>query len=110
MLTGVEAFEISRGKIIAYLLNIAHPEGGSKAKLFIGRDFRVEALKELADALAEQAMTNWPRSVLIATHRTKHRIVAPLPCPDAPAPTNAAVWMVERSGRSVWFATACPNR
>ena len=110
MSLNVETFEIPHGKIVKYLLDVAHVEGGSKAKFFLGKGFRVEAPQELADALAVQALTNWPGSTSVGVYGMKHRIVAPLGCPDGSTPTIIAVWIVERSSRSARFVTAYPSR
>ncbi len=46
-----ERAEVSRDKIVDYLLNPQHPDGAGKAAFYLAAGFGVERWEELADAL-----------------------------------------------------------
>ncbi len=56
--------DVSRGltiqpaKLTAYLLNMSHPQGGSKARFFIGRGFPADRPEALERALARHPVEN----------------------------------------------------
>jgi Domain of unknown function (DUF6883) len=47
--------EIARRKVTGYLLAVAHPVGGAKARYFESRGYSVEAPEQLEDALRQVA-------------------------------------------------------
>lgn len=48
-------FRVPTAKLTEYLLNPRHPEGGSKARFFLGLGFSPEAPEDLAEALLRHA-------------------------------------------------------
>lgn len=111
MTARLPTLNIAPDKITDYLLNVHHVEGGSKARWFLARGFRVDHPEQLAMHLAGQAFANWPGSAVLAPpHGTKHRIVAPIVCPDGSRPLVLAIWMVEEDETTARFITARPYR
>lgn len=103
-------YEIDDLKIEAYLLNLAHKRGGSKAKFFLARGFSLGDTKAFAYALATHAHYNWPGTVTAEAYGEKHAIEAPLACPDGTSPTILAVWKVETGSMTASLVTAYPHR
>ena len=54
------SFGIDKKKLTQYLLNSDHPDGASKAKLFLGNGFRRSEPELLAEALVTHAISGWP--------------------------------------------------
>jgi len=48
-------FRVPTAKLTEYLLNPRHPEGGSKARFFLGLGFSPEAPEDLAEAVLRHA-------------------------------------------------------
>lgn len=100
---------IAPDKLTGYLLNVDHVEGGSKARWFLARGFDIEEPEVLAMYLARHAFENWPSEVVDApSHGVKHKIVAPLACPNGTAPNVLAIWLFEPGETSARFVTARP--
>lgn len=100
---------ISPDKLTSYLLDVDHVEGGSKARWFVARGFPVSDPQVLAITLAGHAFANWPGETVDAPpHGVKHKIVAPLACPNGTTPLVLSIWMVEPSEPGARFITARP--
>lgn len=63
---------IEDNKIIFYLLNINHPDGGSKAKWFINQGFQVENINKLKDIIIRQASENKVSKTVKTNFGTKY--------------------------------------
>ena len=95
-------------KITHYLLNPAHPAGGSKAAFFLRFGFTVTEWTRLAGALLRHAREN----EVVATEQTPHgtRYVV-----DGPLTTIAGVslnvrtaWFIDPAGDAPRFVTSHP--
>lgn len=109
-MAAVENLLIEQGKIDDYLLNINHVDGWSKAKFFLGRGFSLGAPQDLANALAQHAIANWPGQVAANTYVTKHIVTGPLACPDGTTPDVLAIWKLIDDGVTASLVTAYPHR
>jgi len=97
-------------KIARYLLNPDHPQGGSKARFFLGFGFNRERTTEFADALFQQALRASVRMVTpTSPDRRVIACIGPIATPSGREPWIRTVWLVERDevGRLV---TAHPDR
>lgn len=85
---------IADAKITAYLLNVDHPEGGSKARYFLRRGFSPETPEPFIEALLRHCV----KANLAQTVRTeftvKYVYEAPRPAPDGQCPLIRSVWQV----------------
>lgn len=69
-------------KIVLYLLDLAHPDGGSKAKFFIARGFCLDDPKALADALLDHVAVNLVVSVRHGRYGAQLAVEGPMTMPD----------------------------
>jgi len=69
-------------KVTHYLLNPAHPVGGSKASFFLSFGFTVTDWKLLADALVAHARENDVVESEQTPYGTRHVVDGPLTAPD----------------------------
>ena len=102
-------FEISDAKLVDYLLDLNHKDGGPKAKFFIARGFTRNAPQVLGNALAFHAGLNWPGSVMTTAFGAKHVVTGALGCPDGTTPDVLVVWKVEPGRNVASLVTAYPN-
>jgi hypothetical protein len=89
---------IQENKITAYLLNLDHPKGGSKAKFFMGRGFTLSAVKAFTDALMVQGQTNPVVKETETGYGLRYIVKCACPTPDASNPCVRTVWQAEREG------------
>jgi hypothetical protein len=97
-------------KMTHYLLNPAHPAGGTKAAFFLRFGFTVANWRDFADALVRHARAN----EVIASERTRHgmRYVVDgvLHAPDGTALNVRSAWYIHRGSDRPRFVTAHPLR
>ena len=65
-------------KIVSYLLNPAHPAGGSKAHFFLSFGYNVAHWRELAEALAQHARTHEVAEMEQPPHGVRYVVDGPL--------------------------------
>ena len=107
-LPNAELATVPERKIMLYLLNPAHPAGGSKAAFFLRFGFSASAWSQLADALLRHAREN----AVVATEQTEHgmRYVldGPLFAPDGTNLNVRTAWFIDRGSSAPRFVTAHP--
>ena len=95
-------------KITHYLLNPAHPAGGSKAAFFLRFGFTVPEWSRLADALLRHTRENG----VVATEQTPHGIRyvvdGPLTAPAGASLNVRTAWFIDPAGGVPRFVTAHP--
>jgi hypothetical protein len=96
-------------KISQYLLNPAHPVGGSKAKFFLSRGFTQANWTELKTALLDHPRHNQVASQTANAHAEKYAISCSLVTPDRTNPCVISVWNIQPSDPYPRFVTAYPN-
>ena len=96
---------IEEAKLVGYLLDVNHPEGGPKAHFFIGCGFNPAAPKGFADALAGHAIRFWPGRVKTSHYGAKHILEGDLSTPARGAVLVRGVWQIRPDGRA-WLVTA----
>jgi hypothetical protein len=108
-LPGADAALVEERKVLGYLLNLAHQEGGPKARFFLGRGFSLGAWGDLAAALVAHARENEVTDVSESRFGTNHEVTCRLRTPDGRDPCIITVWEV-RAGGPPRLITAYPNR
>ena len=107
-LPAAELATVPERKITLYLLNPAHPAGGSKAAFFLRFGFSVSEWSQLADALLRHAREN----AVVATEQTERgmRFVldGPLSAPDGTNLNVRTAWFIDNGGSAPRFVTAHP--
>lgn len=99
---------IPKEKIVNYLLDPAHPDGGSKAAFFQQAGFDHEAWGTLAEALHQHAIENEMASEAETQFGRKFIIEAELRSPGAGRPLVRSVWVILHGEKVPRFVTAYP--
>jgi hypothetical protein len=81
-LPNAELAAVPEPKITRYLLNPAHPAGGSKAVFFLRFGFTAAGWQRLARALRAQAMESEVIETEKTRHGTRYAVDGPLSAPD----------------------------
>lgn len=104
---------INTRKICDYLLDKAHPHGGSKARFFLGFGFSPGDPMEFADAIFAQA----EGAPHVSRQPSKYgsdmlTCAGPMWTPSGRKPWVRSVWLVieEADGETGRFVTAFPDR
>jgi len=95
---------------VDYLLDAAHPDGGSKAVFFHRAGFRAANWELMAEALHNHAIENELAGGEETTYGRKFTIEAPLPTPDGRRPHVRSVWIILRGEEAPRFVSAYPLR
>lgn len=99
--------EQTRG--LAYLLNIDHVHGGSKAKFFLARGFSPGAWQEFAAAVVAHAANNPATRVTPTKWGMRYRGDCSFPTPDGTNPCIRTVWEIAPDSRCPRLLTAHPR-
>ena len=99
---------VPKRKITHYLLNPAHPVGGSKASFFLRFGFTVAEWQRLAEALALHARENDVVESEQTPHGTRHVVDGPLTAPDGTRLNVRSAWYINPDGGAPRFVTAHP--
>lgn len=100
---------VSEAKVSEYLLNISHPDGGSKARFFVKRGFDPQNPANLVTALFLHAQAYWPgRQIPVGPLETKFVIDGPFRAMDGSFPDLRSVWQGPTGGNSARLITAYP--
>ncbi|MCX6361006.1 MAG: hypothetical protein NT029_14430 [Armatimonadetes bacterium] len=97
---------VDRAKVVAYLLNPDHPDGGTKAAFFAAFGFRRQRWRALAEALVEHGTTNEVVRVVESPFGVRFMVAGPIQSPDGRHPGVVTVWIVEAAGPSPGGASA----
>jgi len=81
-LANADAAIVSRSKIGNYLLDLAHPIGGGKARFFLSFGFRREEWNLLADAFRKHAQENPVANSISDADGVTYLIEGPLETPS----------------------------
>jgi hypothetical protein len=107
-LPNAEQAVVPTRKVTHYLLNPAHPAGGSKAAFFLRFGFTASEWRRLADALLRHAREN----EAVATEETRHGIRyvvdGPLRAPDGTSLNVRSAWFIDPGAAAPRFVTAHP--
>ncbi len=93
-------------KVTLYLLNPAHPAGGSKAAFFLRFGFTVADWQRLSDALLRHAQENEVVSTEQTAHGTRFAVDGPLGAPDGRRLNVRSAWFIDIGGSTPRFVTA----
>lgn len=108
-LAGIEAAVVEQNKIVAYLLNAEHPEGGPKARFFLGHGARPEAWAVFWAVLLEHARTNPLANVRTSPYGSLYQIDCFVTLPDGASCCIRTVWEIRIGQSCPRLVTAHPN-
>jgi hypothetical protein len=100
---------ISREKIVQYLLNLDHPEGGSKAAVLAHAGFSLERPEELERDLRVQHLSLDAQRGKASPYGEKYEIVGPLAGPGGHVMIRS-VWIVRHGESAPRLITLIPEK
>jgi hypothetical protein len=103
-----EAAIVPERKITHYLLNPAHPAGGSKAGFFLRFGFTAEGWQHLAEALLQHGRMNDVVESQETVHGTRYIVDGPLAAPDGTRLNVRVAWYIHPGSDVPRFVTAHP--
>jgi hypothetical protein len=99
---------VAERKITGYLLNPAHPAGGSKAHFFLRFGFSAAAWREMAEALVRHAQQNEVAETEETRHGTRYVVDGLLQAPGGRVLNIRCAWYIDRGSETPRFVTAHP--
>jgi hypothetical protein len=93
-------------KVTLYLLNPAHPAGGSKATFFLRAGFSVAQWRLLEQSLLRHAQENDVRETEQTRHGTRYVVDGPLGAPNGAFLNVRSAWFIDLAGVGPRFVTA----
>ena len=107
-LPNCELATVPEEKITRYLLNPAHPAGGSKAVFFLRFGFKVEEWRFLAKALLRHARENEVVESEETRHGIRYAVDGPLVAPGGVVLNVRTAWYINPGSVVPRFVTAHP--
>ncbi|MBI3148384.1 MAG: hypothetical protein HYZ17_07710 [Betaproteobacteria bacterium] len=99
---------VEEKKILEYLLNPAHPDGGPKARFFQARGFDAARWFEMRDALVAQGRDNPVVKVTRHQWGTRYQVDCRCPTPDRVNPCIRSIWELAHAAACPRLLTAYP--
>lgn len=99
---------VEEGKVVDYLLNLAHPQGGPKARYFRNRGFTGEAWQVMAEAHKQRGATQPVTASATNKHGAKFEVQCQIVTPDGTNPCILTAW-IQEGDRPPRLVTAHPN-
>jgi hypothetical protein len=100
---------VPEAKIVKYLLNVEHEQGGKdKAAFFMRFGFTIDAWELLAQALLAHAATHDVASTAEKSGVTNYAVEGALNTPDKRQPLVRTIWTLEEGSEAPRFVTAYP--
>jgi len=107
-LPNAERAVVPERKMVAYLLNPAHPAGGSKAQFFLRFGFSAAHWSDLAEALAKHARANEVAETEQTRYGMRFVVDGPLKAPDGTVLNIRCAWYIDSGSEMPRFVTAHP--
>jgi hypothetical protein len=95
-------------KVTQYLLNPAHPAGGSKASFFLRFGFRATDWRRLAEALLQHARDNEVVETEPTAHGIRYVVEGSMITPDGTSLNVRTAWYISPDSDAPRFVTAHP--
>ena len=106
-LPGAERAQVPDAKVTRYLLNLAHPEGGAKARFFLGFGFTLSGWQTLVAALLAHPLHNQIFTAQNTGFGMKYVVRCALRTPDGRHPCIISIW-INDAARRPRLVTAYP--
>jgi hypothetical protein len=108
-LPNLELAEVSREKILEYLLNPLHPTGTGKSKFFISLGYSDQQWQHLAEALRNIAQHSPISQTVESVHGWKYIIDGTVDAPNGTSASVRTVWIIDRGAVAPRLVTAYPH-
>ena len=100
--------QVTREKIVDYLLCVEHPDGGSKARFFQRFGFSLENWAALAEALRKHCLENKTVNTVESPFGCRYIVEGKLMSPDGRNPRVRTIWIIEKGESVPRLITAHP--
>lgn len=100
--------EISKTKVVQYLLSSTHRAGRGKARFFSSFGFHGSAWEALAQAIQQHARDNEVALAEETPFGTRYVVEGPLVAPNGRELQIRTVWFIEKDSLAPRFVTAYP--
>jgi hypothetical protein len=108
-LPNAQSAAVPERKVTQYLLNPAHPAGGSKARVFLRFGFTVAEWQQMAEAMLRHARENEVAAMEQTAHGTRYVVDGPLTAPNGSRLNIRSAWYIHLHGDGgPRFVTAHP--
>lgn len=107
-LPNAENAQIERAKVVEYLLNVDHPDGRGKARVFRSFGFHPSEWEVMARALQNHALENRVEGTTATPFGTKYTVTGPVQTPSGDEIRLRTVWIVEQKAERPRLITAYP--
>ena len=107
-LPNAHAGHVPEKKVTLYLLNPAHPAGGSKASFFLRFGFTAAEWQRLSEALLRHARENDVVETEPTRYGIRYVVDGPLAAPDGALLNVRSAWFIDTDGTEPRFVTAHP--
>lgn len=107
-LPNAQSAVVPEQKVTRYLLNPAHPVGGSKALFFLRFGFTATDWQRLADALVRHACENEVVETDETRYGKRYVVDGPLLAPDTTRLNIRTAWYINPGGDTPRFVSAHP--
>jgi hypothetical protein len=107
-LPNIQTATVPERKVTHYLLNPAHPAGGSKAGFFLRFGFTLADWQRLAEALLRHATENEVVETERTPHGVRYVVDGPLTAPDGTSLNVRTAWYINPDSDAPRFVTAHP--
>lgn len=104
----VQSATVPERKVTHYLLNPAHPAGGSKAGFFLKHGFAATEWQKLAEALLRIARENEVVETEMTAHGRRCVVDGRVVAPDGTSLKVRTAWYIDAVGGAPRFVTAHP--
>jgi hypothetical protein len=104
-----ENANVSRQKIVNYLLSFTHRDGRAKAQFFSKFGFVAENWEAMAEALKQHVAVHHILRIEPSPFGTRYIIEGELECPDGRTPRVRSVWFIAAGEEGPHFVTADPR-
>ena len=107
-LPNAEQATVPERKVTLYLLNPAHPAGGSKAAFFLRFGFAAVEWQVLSAALLRHARENEVTETEDTPHGIRYVVEGPMRAPDGTSLNIRSAWYIDPGSDAPRFVTAHP--
>jgi len=107
-LPNAQSATVREPKVVRYLLNPAHPAGGSKAVFFLRFGFTVPEWTLLAEALLRHAREHDVVETGETRHGVRYAVDGPMASPDGTVLNIRSAWFIDHGSEAPRFVTAHP--
>jgi len=100
---------IEAAKIVRYLLDIDHPDGGSKARLLVSLGYSAVDWRQLDADLRSMHLTEDYVVTSVTAWGVRYEVVAPITGPSSDAVLFRSVWQIDLGTESPRLITMYPE-